>query len=260
MRIGINTGWGNIKFDEVTKGFDYYGTVSNVAARTESCAHGGQIVATKSAMDAMNAALRDTLSVDPLGPQPLRGVSEPVELFQVNSIEGRKHPPLRIDREIDEDLLAEPDKYEKSGLSQDSKATDSSREVEVLVNIRAFVPTVLSVVCTPLPNNVRSKVVRSLCEAWRVRCKGSATANAVDAWINALSKRIAPVLLQKLKGANANRRHSERGRTQRLSVVASFGSGEPSETISSPQQASLIMSFPEQPAFVCSLNRAHNCM
>ena len=110
MRIGINTGWGDIKFDEVTKGFDYYGTVSNVAARTESCAHGGQIVATKSAMDAVNAALRDTLSVDPLGPQPLRGVSEPVELFQVNSIEGRKHPPLRIDREVDEDLLAEPDK------------------------------------------------------------------------------------------------------------------------------------------------------
>ena len=119
----------------------------------------------------------------------------------MNCIEGRKHPPLRIDREVDEDLLAEPDKYEKSGLSQDSKATDTSREVEVLVNIRAFVPTVLSVMCTPLPNNVRSKVVRSLCEAWRVRCKGSATASAVDAWINALSKRIAPVLQQKLKGA-----------------------------------------------------------
>ena len=47
VRVGINTGPCDVVFDEVTKGFDYYGTTVNTAARVEAVGHGGQVIATK---------------------------------------------------------------------------------------------------------------------------------------------------------------------------------------------------------------------
>ena len=43
VRIGMHYGYGDIKLDPTTKGYDYYGTVVNTAARIESVCHGGQI-------------------------------------------------------------------------------------------------------------------------------------------------------------------------------------------------------------------------
>ena len=36
MRVGIHYGSGEIKFDPVSLGYDYYGTVVNTAARIET--------------------------------------------------------------------------------------------------------------------------------------------------------------------------------------------------------------------------------
>eukprot|EP00667_Euglena_gracilis_P034718 EG_transcript_61338 len=44
VRVGIHYGLGEVTYDEVSKGYDYYGTVVNAAARIESIAHGGQVV------------------------------------------------------------------------------------------------------------------------------------------------------------------------------------------------------------------------
>ena len=43
VRVGIHCGYGEIRYDPVTKRYDYYGTVVNTAARIESVCHGGQI-------------------------------------------------------------------------------------------------------------------------------------------------------------------------------------------------------------------------
>eukprot|EP00667_Euglena_gracilis_P005443 EG_transcript_5481 len=42
VRAGIHFGLGDIKLDPISKGYDYYGTVVNTAARIESVCHGGQ--------------------------------------------------------------------------------------------------------------------------------------------------------------------------------------------------------------------------
>eukprot|EP00758_Cryptobia_borreli_P017941 Tbor_TRINITY_DN6237_c7_g2::TRINITY_DN6237_c7_g2_i2::g.2289::m.2289 len=79
VRIGINTGFGDIKKDETTGAYDYYGTVVNTAARVEAAGHGGQVLMTRATYD---AALKDSpdLSqrVTELGSVDLRGLSEPV--------------------------------------------------------------------------------------------------------------------------------------------------------------------------------------
>ena len=43
VRVGLHYGQANIILDEVTKGYDYYGTVVNAASRIESVAHGAQV-------------------------------------------------------------------------------------------------------------------------------------------------------------------------------------------------------------------------
>eukprot|EP00667_Euglena_gracilis_P005832 EG_transcript_5869 len=42
VRVGIHYGHGDIKLDPVSRGYDYYGTVVNTAARIKSVCHGGQ--------------------------------------------------------------------------------------------------------------------------------------------------------------------------------------------------------------------------
>ena len=43
VRVGVHFGMGEIQLDSTTKGYDYYGTVVNTAARINGTAHGGQV-------------------------------------------------------------------------------------------------------------------------------------------------------------------------------------------------------------------------
>eukprot|EP00668_Euglena_longa_P037725 GGOE01048589.1.p1 GENE.GGOE01048589.1~~GGOE01048589.1.p1 ORF type:complete len:760 (-),score=228.21 GGOE01048589.1:750-2978(-) len=99
VRVGIHYGLGEVVLDPVTKGYDYYGTVVNTAARVEAVCHGGQIGITQAVYDALvgefpGAAVKD------LGEQQLRGLTEPVHLYQLlpSELSERTFPPLRLER------------------------------------------------------------------------------------------------------------------------------------------------------------------
>ena len=69
VRVGIHTAFGDIKRDEVTDAYDYYGTVTNTAARVEAVAHGGQVCFTETTLRALSFAstlqISSTDSSDP---------------------------------------------------------------------------------------------------------------------------------------------------------------------------------------------------
>eukprot|EP00668_Euglena_longa_P027370 GGOE01034249.1.p1 GENE.GGOE01034249.1~~GGOE01034249.1.p1 ORF type:complete len:384 (-),score=93.20 GGOE01034249.1:509-1594(-) len=98
VRVGIHFGSGDITLDPVTKGYDYYGTVVNAAARIESVCHGGQIGVSQVVYDALGGAFPGTVWMD-LGEHILRGLAEPLHLYQVlpSELEARLFPPLRLE-------------------------------------------------------------------------------------------------------------------------------------------------------------------
>ena len=91
VRIGIHTGRPEVTFDEVAKGYDYYGPDVNLCARTEAAAQGGQIVLSPSTLDALaaaNSAWAASLSVEigHKGKTYLKGIDEPVELTEIRLV------------------------------------------------------------------------------------------------------------------------------------------------------------------------------
>ncbi len=97
LRIGFHTGIGEIKLDEVTKGYDYYGSITNMAAQTESAAHGGQVLLTDDARKELLYAAPHVLQDYKLlsvGKTTLRGFSEETELFQLTTVPNRVFPAL----------------------------------------------------------------------------------------------------------------------------------------------------------------------
>eukprot|EP00668_Euglena_longa_P037360 GGOE01048105.1.p1 GENE.GGOE01048105.1~~GGOE01048105.1.p1 ORF type:complete len:821 (-),score=222.74 GGOE01048105.1:1479-3941(-) len=101
VRVGIHYGLGDIRFDAVSQGYDYYGTVVNTAARIESACHGGQIGVSQEVFDALGGSLPGSVWTD-LGPHELRGLSEPIRLYQIlpdGPYAMRTFPPLRVEKE-----------------------------------------------------------------------------------------------------------------------------------------------------------------
>eukprot|EP00668_Euglena_longa_P028664 GGOE01035955.1.p1 GENE.GGOE01035955.1~~GGOE01035955.1.p1 ORF type:complete len:1170 (-),score=364.75 GGOE01035955.1:575-3943(-) len=110
VRVGIHYGRGNIKLDPVSHSYDYYGTVVNTAARIESVCHGGQIGVSEAVFVALGGHFPGAVWAD-LGLQPLRGLAQPIHLYQVlpeGALSQRQFPLLRINREDEkEDVLME---------------------------------------------------------------------------------------------------------------------------------------------------------
>ncbi|CCD17481.1 unnamed protein product [Trypanosoma congolense IL3000] len=102
VRIGIHTELCDIRLDEVTKGYDYYGCTSNIAARTEHVANGGQVLLTRAAYYSLSTAEREQVSVTSLGEATLRDVPDPVEIYQLEAVPGREFAALRLEHELDE--------------------------------------------------------------------------------------------------------------------------------------------------------------
>eukprot|EP00668_Euglena_longa_P006364 GGOE01007581.1.p1 GENE.GGOE01007581.1~~GGOE01007581.1.p1 ORF type:complete len:987 (+),score=276.83 GGOE01007581.1:42-3002(+) len=100
VRIGMHYGQATITFDHTTKGYDYYGTVVNAAARIESVAHGGQIVVSRDTYEQVAQHCPTTdVAFQPLGSFQLRGLLNPLDLVQVlpARFADRVFPPLRTD-------------------------------------------------------------------------------------------------------------------------------------------------------------------
>jgi adenylate cyclase len=83
FRIGINLG------DIMVEGDDIYGDGVNVAARLQELAPKGGIMLSQSVYDQVRTKM--ALGFDPLGPQHVRNVSEPVETYAVR-LGGRNAP------------------------------------------------------------------------------------------------------------------------------------------------------------------------
>ncbi|CUG87348.1 receptor-type adenylate cyclase, putative [Bodo saltans] len=107
VRVGMHWGMGSIKLDPVSQGYDYYGTLVNTAARVEGVGNGGQVLATHDFYVQLESEGMNLSHVDvkPLGPQPLRGLDQPVPLYQLCPMElrSREFAELRLDIEIDVD-------------------------------------------------------------------------------------------------------------------------------------------------------------
>ncbi|KAH8607052.1 Periplasmic binding protein Adenylate and Guanylate cyclase catalytic domain [Trypanosoma vivax] len=159
VRAGVHAGLCDIRHDEVTKGYDYYGGTSNTAARTESVAHGGQVLLTRAAYMALSASEREQLDVTPLGTVPLRGVPVPVEMFQLNVVPGRTFRPLRLDAELIEDDII-------------SLVSDSGRGSLELGRAAKMVAISLHTLLGTFTPVERRKVLLSCCEQWRVPAPG----------------------------------------------------------------------------------------
>ncbi|RNF05858.1 receptor-type adenylate cyclase, partial [Trypanosoma conorhini] len=92
VRVGVHTGLCDIRRDEATKGYDYYGDTANMAARTGAVGNGGQALLTRAAYMSLSTNEREQLEVSALGAVALRGVPRPVEMCQLDAVPG---PHLR---------------------------------------------------------------------------------------------------------------------------------------------------------------------
>ena len=134
VRIGAHFGVGSVKFDDAAKGYDYYGSVVNAAARIESVGNGGQIAVSRALWAAAQQNLKSSskITVTPCGLVPLRGFDEPFELMQLNdgSLIGRKFAPLRIEGEAGADD-AGSDKGEHASTPSTRNATPADGASDV---------------------------------------------------------------------------------------------------------------------------------
>lgn len=84
VRIGLHYGEANNVYDEVSKGFDYYGDTVNCTARVEAIAFGGQTLCTNAFLEKVDASLKAAgLSMTYMGPVELKGIAEPVKVTEV---------------------------------------------------------------------------------------------------------------------------------------------------------------------------------
>ncbi|CCD13853.1 unnamed protein product [Trypanosoma congolense IL3000] len=159
VRVGIHTGLCDIRHDEVTKGYDYYGQTPNMAARTESVANGGQVLLTRAAYLSLSTMEREHLNVTPLGPVSLRGVPEPVEMYQLDAVPGRTFAPLRLDRMID--MMDSIGDGSTSASERSSGTVGLSESAQVIASSLQSLLGAFSLA-------QRQDILMSLCERWRV--------------------------------------------------------------------------------------------
>eukprot|EP00742_Colponemidia_sp_Colp-10_P009599 GILJ01010484.1.p1 GENE.GILJ01010484.1~~GILJ01010484.1.p1 ORF type:complete len:1095 (+),score=157.37 GILJ01010484.1:431-3286(+) len=179
VRIGVHYGMGDIRKDPVSLGYDYYGTVVNTAARVEGVGHGGQVLLTEAAFDALsdNFVSKHEVQVIDMGPQPLRGLDTDVQLRQLlpNKFAGRRFAPLRLD--IEHVAIAEVSNSDVSG----SDTTDEVLPPDQMAQRIASMPGVkvepetilqyynfLNVGFSAAPEKWRKGAIKELGKAWNV--------------------------------------------------------------------------------------------
>nr|VDZ43684.1 receptor-type_adenylate_cyclase_putative/GeneDB:LmjF.17.0190 [Leishmania donovani] len=196
VRVGIHTGLTDIRYDEVTKGYDYYGDTSNMAARTEAVANGGQVVATEAAWWALSNDERAGIAHTAMGPQGLRGVPFAVEMFQLNAVPGRRHAALRTEIEA---IL--PDDTATDTASSAAGALLSS--VETMSDPAAGIAFVLASCFAPYPVAQRVRELQPLLSKWGVgappRSRLVSEEDYCQGLMNRLAIRIATVSQARLR-------------------------------------------------------------
>ncbi|PBJ68387.1 receptor-type adenylate cyclase [Trypanosoma cruzi cruzi] len=189
VRVGVHTGLCDIRRDEVTKGYDYYGGTSNMAARTESVGNGGQVLLTRAAYFALSTAEREQVEVTALGAVALRGVPKPVEMYQLDTVPGRVVAGLRLDR--DDGAV---DDYSDCGSVSSGVSRNTCYDSAV-----SFISGLMS----PYASRQRAGVLESLCRRWRVRMVEKGVMSYDDycaALVERLAGRVGRVLGRRVDG------------------------------------------------------------
>eukprot|EP00759_Apiculatamorpha_spiralis_P012580 PhF_6_TR19583/c0_g1_i1/m.28554 len=82
VRIGVHIGMPQILWDEVAKGYDYYGDDVNITARLEAVATGGQTIISEAFYKALDDKSKQSCVFTSLGSVELKGVPEPILVYQ----------------------------------------------------------------------------------------------------------------------------------------------------------------------------------
>jgi predicted ATPase/class 3 adenylate cyclase len=121
VRIGLHIG------EAEERDGDYFGSPVNTAARVEAAGHGGQIVISELVRAAVGVDVADVID---LGLHHLRGVPEPLRLFQLGDT---PFPPLRVTDTLATNLPARPTRL--LGREHDIAMARQSLRVSRLVTI-----------------------------------------------------------------------------------------------------------------------------
>lgn len=133
VRVGIHCGYGEIRKDPTTQGYDYFGTIVNTAARVEGVGHGGQTLVTAELCQRLGEGfvVGSGWAQVSLGPQSLRGLDEKVVLMQLlpTTLAGRRFPALRLDVEV---IVSCSDGTGAKTLASASNGTVTAQGVEAM--------------------------------------------------------------------------------------------------------------------------------
>jgi len=83
VRIGMEIGNPEVEYDEISKGYDYYGDTVNIASRVNSIAFGGQTLVTINVYGELSPAVREQCSIVDVGEVTLKGVEAKKQVYQV---------------------------------------------------------------------------------------------------------------------------------------------------------------------------------
>jgi adenylate cyclase len=208
VRVGVHFGEGEIQFDEVTKGYDYYGTVVNTAARIEDAANGGQIVVSEAVMKELDRrGVLYQYNALSLGNQALRGLELPVLLTQLQLLRfaGRTFPTLRlVGEEAWDTAIAAEISTRNSTTSSVALASDTlSQQLEIAFSL--------------LPPGERGRLISKLCTAWRI--SEAEDTNKYSMILTNLAKRVASVHNTRSVKSNSQIAGSSRGSSRNVSLL-----------------------------------------
>ena len=203
VRIGIHYGPVSPTFDEIAKGYDYYGGTVNIAARLEAIGHGGQIIVSK---EVLNGAKIDAevATAKGLGAKQLKGVEGTTEVFELT-------PVALADRKFDERIVTKDGEVEdaetSSTLQRSDRVTVPLTETEVTIN------QALLMSLRPLTQHERAAHLTALTRGWRIEIPRHTPAARRE-------KTVLAVVAQRLAAATHQR--------QRLGIHMNVIAGESS--------------------------------
>lgn len=212
VRVGIHTGHPEVAFDEVSKGYDYYGPDVNLAARTEAAGVGGQIVVTASVADVITADMK--LEAGPTGHVQMKGIDDPVLLTSVTVLELPVKRLLAVAQKgVQEAWAGDDDQGNLAASSQESMFNAGNATEESVARrlyeqgqrahpLAAYTLLVaerrhtLETMLKPLRPDAAKTVLKALAEGWRTR-------NHVDDRTETILGLIARIIPSEGKGSDA---------------------------------------------------------
>lgn len=211
VRIGLHCGPAEAIFDEISKGYDYYGPSVNLASRIEAAAQGGQILTSRSTANMLPSS--EAFIVEFFAEAQLQGIQGMTELLQIttSTLQLRKYNPKNISSKaiLEDDSSKETGSMLRGGSDNGEQASMGSHQTfgggngELLHMCRG----VLLVALRLLNKKAKAETVRILSKAWHVQAKtvnakaSYTDGNELDETIGQIAFRVMPAL----------RRHIQKG-------------------------------------------------